>query len=227
MLRELASLPLPIKIMVVLFLLAEFVVVTQSSRLGLERLWWPRVRMHPNVVAVPKTPIAVAPPQIERPPPVAPIVPTVSIAPSVPEQVTIGQENIQAYLLKRIGRFVIDNPTVQPDGSIPGNGCTLYLYGVGPIDTKKFCIRASGERWACGLRAYATFRNTVEHKKMTCDPKDILPNGLAVSCRVGVMDVGLMLVREGLVELQADINDSQMTDAVNLSKGQRLGIWDR
>jgi endonuclease YncB( thermonuclease family) len=126
-----------------------------------------------------------------------------------------------------MARLIIEEPIAQPNGSIIGNHKTLYLHGVKPFDSKKVCARASGERWACGLQAYATLRNTVAKKTIACDPKTLLPNAVTATCHIGATNVALVLVRDGLVELDDNADDADLANAQAFAKNRKLGIWDR
>lgn len=128
---------------------------------------------------------------------------------------------------KSMERFTIEEPLVQPNGTILGNHQTIYLYGIKPIDSKAVCTKASGDRWACGLNFYATLRNSIAKKTITCDPKEILPRGVAAVCRLGTYDLGLALVRDGMVEADDAVADPEMIKAQQVAKNNRLGIWDR
>jgi endonuclease YncB( thermonuclease family) len=122
--------------------------------------------------------------------------------------------------------LVIVEPEIQANGSIIGNGQILYLYGIKQFDSKNVCTRASGERWACGLHAYATLRNATAHKTIICDPKKILQNAVSAICRLGTTDVALTLIRDGLAELDENIEDTEMVNAQAFAKSRKLGIWD-
>jgi endonuclease YncB( thermonuclease family) len=208
--REMTRLPLPAKFLIGLFIAIIFVVITQWERLTFEK-----------------------PPAPPRPP-----APAVTIAPPKPEQRKFDFPEaqlpdksqaaaIEAALAKRMARVVITEPKVESNGSVIGNGQTIYLYGIKPFDSKKLCTRASGERWACGLHAYATFRNTIAKKELVCDPKKILQNAVSAVCHKGKIDVALILVRDGLVEIEDNVDDAEMVKAQAFAKSRKLGIWDR
>ncbi len=131
----------------------------------------------------------------------------------------------EAAIARHMQRVIFAEPSVQPDGSISGNGRVFHLYGIKQFDSKKLCTRASGERWACGLHAYATLRNTVAKKTIVCDPRTIVGNAVSATCRVGTLDLALMLIREGLVEAD-DIGDVELSRAQALAKISKVGIWD-
>lgn len=208
MIQELISLPLVIKIFVAIGLVTIFVVITQWERLGFGT----------QRAALIQSATPTLPPQVEQRPA------DISKA-STPENTDA--EAAEALRLKRIGPIDIGDPLVQPDGSIKGNGQTLYLYGIKRFTSKDVCTKTTGLKMACGLRAYAGLRNSIEHKEIICDPRKILPNGTAATCRIGKTDIALALVRDGLVELDDNIDDVAMVNAQAFAKGRKLGIWDR
>jgi endonuclease YncB( thermonuclease family) len=216
MVREVAMLPLPAKILLGLGISSIFVVITQWERLGFDVQWERLTRKQPPAVIVSKAPVP--PQQSEK---------RSFDFPAAPPADTMSAAAVEALLLKRIGRLNIVNPQVQPNGSIIGNGQTVYLFGIKQFDRNTLCKRASGERWACGLRAYATLRNSIEHKTIECEPKKRLPNGISALCRMESTNVGSILGRGGLAEIEDDTADVDLRNAQAFAKSRKLGIWDR
>ncbi len=215
MIRAVAMLPLPVKFFVALFISVIFVVVTQWERLNLVAQWQRLTVKRPSILDTPK--VAISPQQSEQ---------RSFDFPDAPPADKAQTAAVEAYLIKRMARLVIEEPMAQANGSIIGNGQTLYLYGIKQFDSKKVCTKTSGERWACGLHAYATLRNAIARKTIVCDPKKILPNGVSAICRIGTTDVALTLVRDGLAELDENIKDTEMVNAQAFAKSRKLGIWD-
>jgi endonuclease YncB( thermonuclease family) len=218
MVREVVLLPLLVKLLVVLGILALFGVITQWERLGLD-VQWSRLTgkgSPPSSVVM----SSVLTPPVERPSPRIPVA-------SATDKTVTADAAAQALHLKFVAPMIIDDPIVQSDGSISGNGRSFYLYGIGPVDSKRVCTRASGERWACGLHAYAGLRNAVAHKKLVCNPREILPKGIRATCHLGAIDVALTLLREGLVELESDVKDPDLVNTEAFAQSRKLGIWDR
>lgn len=198
-------LPLWLKIFIGLALAAEFIVITQ----------WDRLTAMRSSISAPR---AIAPPQkaVQH-----------FDFPQMPAADKSKTSEIQAALSKRMERMVISNPKVEPSGTIIANGQTLYLYGIKPFDSRQLCTKASGERWACGLHAYADLRNSIAQKTIICDPKSIVPNGVIATCRLGESDIAAKLVRDGLAEMSDGVTDASLLSAQTLAKSQKLGIWDR
>jgi len=207
MVREMARLPLLAKIGIGLIIPAIFVVVTQWERLTFRA---------PPILAPPKGSLLVPTPEVHfnnfHMPPSDDKIPT-TVADATPS--------------KRLARLEIADPKVQADGSILGGGETLYLYGIMPFNSKAVCVRASGDRWACGLHAYATLRNSIAKKTIVCDPQVVLPSAVNAVCRLGTTNVALMLVRDGLVQVDENVGDAEMIQAQAFAKSKKLGIWDR
>lgn len=61
---------------------------------------------------------------------------------------------------------------------------------------------------------------------MICDPKKVLQNGVSAICRIGTTDVALVLILDGLAELDENIKDTEMVNAQAIAKSRKLGIWD-
>jgi endonuclease YncB( thermonuclease family) len=55
----------------------------------------------------------------------------------------------------------------------------------------------------------------------------ILADGIIATCRIGATDIAATLVRNGLVEIEGDIANTDLMKAQALAKSQKLGIWDR
>ena len=142
-------------------------------------------------------------------------------------QIKQNLEAIQAAVAKRLEPITIADPVVRPNGTIFANGKTLYLYGIRPFDSRDLCTKASGERWACGLHAYAELRNSTAHKTITCDPKTILPNGVTAICTMEATDIAVALVRDGLARVDDTLAYKALLDAQEFAESKKLGIWDR
>jgi endonuclease YncB( thermonuclease family) len=205
--RAVAILPLWLKIVIGLALAAEFIVVTQ----------WEHLPFRQTPTATPITIARAAPPATGKHPDTRP-------TPAI-DHARVAR--IEPGPARRMDRVEIDNPQAQPDGAIVGSGQTFYLYGIKPFNSKLLCMKSSGERWACGLHAYATLRNDIAHKTLTCDPKTTSPKGTSAICRIGTTNVALALLRDGVVELEENIDDAAMVNAQAFAKIRRLGVWDR
>lgn len=201
----LVSMPVGFKILLAAGLATEFIVITQW-----ERLHWP----HP---AVSKPAVTVTPQKAD----------TRFDFSDTPTADETKRAELQAALSKRMERIVITDPQVQPDGTIMAKGQTIYLYGINPLNSKQVCTKASKERWACGLHAYADLRNSIAHKTIICDPKSIVSNGVTAVCRFGDTDIAGMLVGHGLAEVPEGVADPDLLKAQASAKTLRLGIWDR
>jgi hypothetical protein len=148
--REVAKLPLYVKILVSLGLLVNFIVITQWERLTLRQ---------PAITAAPKMSISQEKPAQRS-----------FDFPEIPAPDETRAAQVEVLLAKRMTRITTEEPNVQTDGSISANGQSVHLYGIKQFNSKQLCKRASGEPWACGLHAYAMLRNTIAKKTIVCDP---------------------------------------------------------
>ncbi len=126
------------------------------------------------------------------------------------------------------GSFTISDPRVGPDGSITNgeDGPPFFLTELKSFSSKDVCTRASGDRWACGLHAYATLRNSIAHKTIQCVNKGSREEP-RITCQMGGENLALILVQNGLVELKDDVQDQDLLRAQAKAKAGLLGIWDR
>jgi len=210
MVRELTALPRVVKIFVAVGIITIFVVITQWERFGFGGQGARTTLTQPAISKLP-------PPAQQQP--------ADHSASSSLEDTKA--EDAEVLRLKRMGRFIINDTRVNANGSIVSKDRTLYLYGIKPFNSKNICRRASGEPWACGLQAYAGLRNAIEHKTIICEPRKALADGFSVTCRIGTADIAATLVRNGLVELEGNIGDTELMNAQAFAKSQKLGIWDR
>ena len=203
MVRAIAQLSLPIKIAIGAAIVVEFIVITQW-----EHLW----SGSPSHAALP-----------------APAQPPQPKLPSEPSNVdkSLSDQQAQAFLIRRMAPISITDPKIERDGRINEGGRYLSLYGVKPFDAKTVCTRSSGERWACGLHAYATLRNELAHKTIVCEPKKIVDEGLSVLCRLDNQDVAAILVRQGLAEVTDAGVSNELLGAQAEARKKKIGIWDR
>lgn len=133
----------------------------------------------------------------------------------------------QEFLIRRLAPISITDPKIERDGRIIHEGQSLTLYGLKSFDARNVCTHSSGERWACGLQAYALLRNELAHKTIVCRPKKLMENGLSVACHFGSQDVALMLARHGLAEVDNSSAEAELLAAQAEARKKKIGIWDR
>ncbi len=134
----------------------------------------------------------------------------------------------QAPTAELTGAFTLDDPRVGPDGSIRNgeDGAPFFLSELKPFNSKDVCTRSDGERWACGLHAYATLRNSIAHKTIRCT-NDGSQQEPSVSCELGGKNLALILIDNGLVELKDGVQSQDLRRAQAKAKASKTGMWDR
>jgi endonuclease YncB( thermonuclease family) len=206
MVQALVKLPSTVKLLIAVFLVAEFVVITQWEKL-------PFVRTARPVAAKQVIPV----PQPRQPSPA-------SLKSAATDKLLAAAA--QQHIIKRMEPIVLADPQVQADGSIHNKGQRLYLYGIKPFNSKQVCTRTTGERWACGLEAFATLHNEVAKKTIVCEPKEMRPDGIAATCRMGGTNIALVLVQKGLAALDGNATAIELLNAQDAAKREKLGIWN-
>lgn len=114
-------------------------------------------------------------------------------------------------------------PSVQVlnDGTLRAGGKVYQLYGLSFPARKKICIAPSGERWACGQRAYIMLRSQLQGRTMNCRLRSGSEEAgvpLLTGCRVNDIDIALSLLRSGLVDLAEGVTDRDYIEAAAQGK---------
>jgi endonuclease YncB( thermonuclease family) len=113
---------------------------------------------------------------------------------------------------------------VAPDGALRTADRTIRLYGVTMPSRSKVCTYRNGERWACGQRAYIALLNFVGSTTIDCRIKDTEQPDL-FACRLGGIDIGDWMLRNGWAYLADGIKDSDYVAAAQAGSMSRLGVW--
>jgi endonuclease YncB( thermonuclease family) len=111
-----------------------------------------------------------------------------------------------------------------PSGEIRGEGGTVRLYGIAFPEGKKICTTSTGERWACGRRAYIALHNRMLGEEVACEPKTTADPPVA-ECHVGDINLAAWLLAEGLAYLAPDVADKELVAAEASAKSARRGLW--
>jgi endonuclease YncB( thermonuclease family) len=111
-----------------------------------------------------------------------------------------------------------------PSGEIRGEGGTVRLYGVAFPEGKKICTTSTGERWACGRRAFIALHNRMLGEEVSCEPKTAAAPPIA-ECYVGDVNLAAWLLAEGLAYLAPDITGKELVTAEASAKSAKRGLW--
>ena len=119
----------------------------------------------------------------------------------------------------------LERPEVRANGTIKDGNRYFVLSDVTRFSSKDVCAASSGQKWACGLRAYATFHNMIAGQTIDCIPRQVEGRNTVASCRLGSVNLAAELLKKGLVKLKADVLDPELQDAQNYAKSRHLGVW--
>ncbi|MCB1488200.1 MAG: thermonuclease family protein [Bauldia sp.] len=121
-------------------------------------------------------------------------------------------------------RFYLPKTT---DGAtfITKDHLVIKVYGVTPPSVDETCRRADGEEWPCGKTALFSLRMFLHGRAVECFlPKlDGIDRAVA-PCRVGSIDVGRWLLRQGWATPDENATDEYRT-AAHEARCDRLGMW--
>jgi endonuclease YncB( thermonuclease family) len=102
---------------------------------------------------------------------------------------------------------------------------TIRLASVEALPRGGVCKLADGDNWPCGTTALFALRRFLQGRAIECfflgtDKSD----PLTAPCRIGRMDIGLWLVRQGWVKTGADAPEAYQK-AAEAAHCARLGLW--
>lgn len=106
---------------------------------------------------------------------------------------------------------VIDGGTLTIDGR------TVRLWGIEAPTATQTCVTTTGRSWACGKRVRDQLRSVVQDDEIVCQPK---APGFEL-CRVAGLDIGALLVKEGLVRARDDYQELE-----GRARSARVGLWE-
>ena len=151
-------------------------------------------------------------------PKVSPVVEAVPVQVEPKTEDTLSQSPAPEPI--RLGR-----PEVRSDGTIKNGDTYFVLADVARFTSKDVCESSSGQKWACGLQAYATLHNMIAGHAIDCIPRQVEVTITEASCRLGSLNLAAELLKRGLVKLRPDVSDLELQQAQNDAKSRRLGVW--
>lgn len=107
--------------------------------------------------------------------------------------------------------------TVVDGDSMIYDGRQVEIWGIIAPARSETCATAQNEKWACGERAFAQLAAAASDPTFACEDKE---PGFVI-CRAGGLDVGLLLVREGLVRARQDYKAAEAR-----AREARIGLWE-
>lgn len=120
----------------------------------------------------------------------------------------------------------LERPEVQFNGTIKNGNSYFVLSDITSFGRKDVCSRSSGQKWACGLQAYATLHNMVAGHAIDCVPRQTEGNNTVASCRLGPQNIAAELLKKGLVKLRPEASDLELQKAQNYAQSRRVGVWE-
>lgn len=106
---------------------------------------------------------------------------------------------------------VVDGATLVLDGR------KICLWAVETPAAGETCTTSAGRVWPCGDRARDQVRALVKEDAISCQPK---APGFEV-CRIVGMDIGLLLIKEGLAKARGDYQEIEAR-----AREARVGMWE-
>lgn len=132
---------------------------------------------------------------------------------------TIATWSVLAALLPALiaGAACAADVEVIDGGRLRIDGRETALWGLTAPAAAEFCVTRAGKPWPCGRRAREQVRAVIEGEDVRCAPK---APGLAV-CRVAGLDLGALLVKEGLAKAKGDYDALEQR-----AREAGVGLWE-
>ena len=132
--------------------------------------------IEPSVVAVPE----ISPQELER------IDPRPALSPVLPPQ------------KKKPPKPLLFRPVAESAGVIAASGRRVTIADIETLPDAETCPVAGGGEWPCGRAARTAFRGLLRGRAVACDfPEGDIPDEVTVPCKLGRLDIGAWLVRNG------------------------------
>lgn len=113
---------------------------------------------------------------------------------------------------------------INNDGSLQADKQAVELYGVKMLPRSRICSYRTGERWACGQRAYIALRNVIGATTIDCRPKDPAQADVLI-CRLASTDISELMLHEGWATLTSGVTERKYIDAAAAAFVNKSGMW--
>lgn len=122
-----------------------------------------------------------------------------------------------------VGLLLFADATIAADiqvidgGTLVMDGRTVRLWGIEVPPAEQICVTTAGRSWPCGKRVRDQLRSVVQDNEIACQPKT---PGFEL-CRIAGLDIGALLVREGLAKARDDYQEIEAR-----ARSMRVGLWE-
>lgn len=104
-------------------------------------------------------------------------------------------------------------------------GQTIRIHGIDAPEASQYCVAADGGRWPCGAAATRRLSSLVAGAEVRCRETDRDRYGRVVaSCEAGGVDVGGVLVTEGLAWAYRRYSSDYISAEIR-ARQSRVGVW--
>lgn len=112
------------------------------------------------------------------------------------------------------------------DNSLQANQQAIEMYGIRILPRGQICSYQSGERWACGQRAYIALLNILGATTVDCRPQQT-DQPRVVVCRLGGSDIAELMLREGWGTLPNGVAEQRYIYAASAASTNKTGMWSQ
>lgn len=110
------------------------------------------------------------------------------------------------------------------DSSLQTDQKAIELYGINILPRSQICTYRSGERWACGQRAYIALLNVLGAATVDCRPYQANQPRIVV-CHLGGRDIAELMLRDGWATLANGVTNQNYMGAAAAAFTIKSGMW--
>lgn len=107
--------------------------------------------------------------------------------------------------------------SVEDGDSLVLDGRHVEIWGIIAPQKSETCTTTAGAKWPCGQRAFEQLSEAAADPSFSCETKE---EGFVV-CHAGGMDVGLLMVKEGLARARQAYGDVEAR-----AREAKTGLWE-
>lgn len=122
-----------------------------------------------------------------------------------------------AFLLLGSSPLLAAEGRMADDDAVLIDGQRLTLHGVDLPSADEVCTTSGGRKWPCGRHVREELARAAALDEVVCLPAE----RETVICRIGGMDIGALLVKEGLARAAGDYQALE-----DRARAAKIGIWE-
>lgn len=130
-----------------------------------------------------------------------------------------------SLVLAALASVIVGIPTVADGDTININGQRIRIHGIDALEAEQQCVSENGQKWGCGGKATQVLAKLINGQEVVCVQRDIDQyNRIVATCRVGSIDIGAEMVRQGWAVAFTKYAPDYEPDQ-RYAQARRNGVW--